>query len=261
MRHFCRSNQGFVLAFLNDPDERPPIAARGRPIDGRDRLRTIPGAAGVPAAQSGAARSAPARPPTSRGNSPTRFPASTPTRFTPSADKLMAKLSRIPRISVRQLRSLQSHAESADRHPARPGQALRRLGDAHPHSAAQRLLAELQLSDQEGERSVPGDSGSSRHRPLRARRSGPALHQERRRAAPGAAERGDQLAFGARAAVGEPHQPVHQRHDLLQPEAGLRHRRGHAVCGETRASRFCRRASAAALQGEALTFQRHGFRV
>ena len=39
-------------------------------------------------------------------------------------------------ISVCELRSLQSHAESAGEYPARPGQTVRRVRSAHPHAAA-----------------------------------------------------------------------------------------------------------------------------
>ena len=46
-------------------------------------------------------------------------------------------------------------------------------------SAAQRVFAELHLSDQEAERPVPGDPGSGGHRPRRPAGSESAVHQER----------------------------------------------------------------------------------
>ena len=56
----------------------------------------------------------------------------------------------------------QQHAEPGHRHPARSGQDLRRFRGAHPDAAAQRVLAELRLPDQEARGSVPGDPGDGR---------------------------------------------------------------------------------------------------
>ena len=109
---FLPANQGFVLAFLKDPDKRPPIRVVARAIDG-GLNSSSPGtmtflqpnpvlqiSTGATANFAGAIRLR-------------DFPGSTPTRFTPRRVKLMAKMFTISRISVRQLRSLQSHAERA----------------------------------------------------------------------------------------------------------------------------------------------------
>ena len=65
------------------------------------------------------------------------------------------------------------------------------------HAAARCLFAELQLPDQEGDGSVPGDSGGGRRPASGPAGFGPALHQERRRPAHGSAQRGYKLAPGA----------------------------------------------------------------
>ena len=54
---------------------------------------------------------------------------------------------------------------------------------------------------------------------------------------------------------GQSHQPVHQRHAFLQPEAGLHHRRGHAVRGGCRPRQILPPDVRGGLQGEALTFR------
>jgi multidrug efflux pump subunit AcrB len=53
-------------------------------------------------------------------------------------------------------------------------------------------------------------------------------------------ERRHQLAFVGRAAGGQSHQPVHQRHHLLQPEARLRDRTCDSVCREGASSQQLR---------------------
>ena len=69
----------------------------------------------------------------------------------------MAKLDEYPGFLTRLVRLLQQHAEPRHRPPARPGQDVRRLRDANPDAAAQRLLPELPLPDQEAGGPVPGD--------------------------------------------------------------------------------------------------------
>ena len=111
----CPSNQGLVLAFLKDPRRAAADSSRGRPVDGRDQLRSVPGTDGLSCSPIPCCRSAPAPRPISRGSSPTRSPASIPTRSTPSAEKLMAELFAVSRVSVRQLRPVQPHAEPEGR--------------------------------------------------------------------------------------------------------------------------------------------------
>jgi multidrug efflux pump subunit AcrB len=89
-------------------------------------------------------------------------------------------------------------------------------------------------------------------------RSGPedleqALHQERRRPAHGSAERGHELASGDRTAGRQPHQSIHQRDHVLQPEARATPSARHAVCGDGEADSAA--GVQGALQGEALTFR------
>ena len=187
-------------------------------------------------------RSAPARRPMRRGNSPMLCPGSIPTRCTTYGRQDDGEDARVSRIPVRELRSLQPHSESASRHSARPGEAVRRVRDPDSHASARRLLAELQLPDQEADRSVPGDSGSGGRPALRSRGPGQALHQERRRPAHGSSDCGHELASGHRPAGSQPHQSIHQRDHVLQFEARLRDRPGDSVRGSSPPSRFCRQA-------------------
>ena len=100
-------------------------------------------------------------------------------------------------------------------------QAVRRLGDAHPDAAAQRVFAELCLPDQEADdqyqvilevedqaREQPGGPGELYIKSDDGQRLVPL----------------NALAtwkHDARPAVGQPPQPVHQRDVVLQPEPGV----------------------------------------
>ena len=83
----------------------------------------------------------------------------------------MARLRQYPGFATVSSDYFQQHAEPGNRHPARPGPDLRRLGDADPDAAAQRLFAELSLPDQETRGPVPGDPRSQGLRALQARRT------------------------------------------------------------------------------------------
>ena len=155
---FMGSNQAFLIAFLKPPSERPPIAQVAGQLMGaiaqfNSRYR------GISPAQSRA------------GNQYRRHRQCAGAiclcafrnrpqpglRFRGQDDGEDARVSRVP---VREFRSLQSHAEFASRHSARPGKALRRIGEPDSHASARRLFPELQLSHQEADRSVSGDSRS-----------------------------------------------------------------------------------------------------
>ena len=188
---------------------------------------------------------------------PSRSPASTPQQVYEVAGKLMAQVLPIPGLRHRLLRLLQQHAQPRYRHPPRPGQDLRHFRDADPHPAAQRLLAELPLPDQEARRPVPGDPGSAGPGPPQAGRPVAACISSRDdgkqpRAAVGALV---DMEDDAGPAGRQPHEPVHQRDVLLQPLAGRRHRRRHRLHRERGQGDGAVHASAARLQGEALTFR------
>ena len=129
-RFLSRRIRDSCWRFLKDPDQRPPIQAVAGQLMGAINSR-VPGTADVPAAQSGAADQHRRHRESRRASSPTRFPGSIRTRCMPSAGQVDAEDVRVSRISVRQLRSVQPHAEPAGGHAARSGQAVRRFGDAH----------------------------------------------------------------------------------------------------------------------------------
>src|SRR5467141_1207823 len=189
---FLSSNQGLTYIFLK-PDGRPPVA---RAADQHGGDQPEPGAVRVLDLR-GEPRSG--------------------LRSGRQADGEAAALSRI-RQPV--LRLFQSHPEPGNRYPARTGQGARRIGDAHPGALAQRLLAELPVPDQEGGRSVTGHPRGAGQRARERRGPVAALHQVRRRQEPGAAQRLGEVAHRPGTAGSEPPEPVHQRHDLLQLEAG-----------------------------------------
>ena len=128
--------------------------------------------------------------------------------------KLVNKLRRVPRVPVGDLRLLQQHAEPRHRHPPRPDQDVRRVRGADPVSPAHGLFAELPVPDQEAGRPVPGDPRGRGRGAVEAGEPRAALHQDRRREEHGPALRARQLEAVARAAVGQPPEPVHGRHDL-----------------------------------------------
>ena len=184
-----------------------------------------------------------------------RFPASTPTRSMTWRSKLMAKLQQYPGF-------LFVNSDLFNHTPNLQVDILRDQAKLYGVSET-RILTLLHNAYSQNYSYLikkPNDQYQVilevADRPaLRSGGSGPALHQERRRAAHGSAERGHQLASGDWAAVGESHQPIHQRHDLFQPEAGLHRSARRRSSSRDREQKFCRRACAARLQGEALTFR------
>ena len=144
---FFPANQGFLLAFLKDPDKRPPILAVAGQLMGAinssgagtaDFLQPNP----VLQISTGATANL-------QGQFAYAHSGIDPNEVYAIAGQVDRQRCSVSRISVRQLRSLQSHAQPAGGYPARSGQALRRVRDAHSRPAAQRLFAELHLSDQE----------------------------------------------------------------------------------------------------------------
>ena len=117
-------------------------------------------------ARSRCSRSPPARRTRTRASSPTRSRASTRAQVYEVAGKLMAKLRAVPAASRRSSRTYFDHTPNLDIEIRREqATTLRRLRDAHPGAAAQRLLAELPLPDQEARGPVPGDPRGRRTRP------------------------------------------------------------------------------------------------
>ena len=92
-------------------------------------------------------------------------------------------------------------------------------------------------------------------RPFPARGPGSALHQERRRAADGSAACRGHWHTIARAAVGESHQPVHQRDAFLQPETRCTRSVEATDFIENAAKEIVPPGMQGGLQGEALTFR------
>ncbi len=88
-----------------------------------------------------------------------------------AANKMTAKMYEYPGFLFVNSDLFNHTPNLAGRYSARSGQAVRRFGDAHPYAAAQCLLAELQLPDQEAHRPVSGDPGSGRRRARGARKT------------------------------------------------------------------------------------------
>ena len=174
---FLGSNQAFLIAFLKPPSQRAPIEQVAGQLMGGIGA-TIPGTIAFlqpnPALEISTGATANAQ-----GQFAYALSGIDANEVYATAGKMMAKMYRVSGIPVRELRSLQSHAEPAGRHSARPGEALRSLRDAHSYASARCLLAELQLPDQEGDRSIPGHPRSGRRQALGPGRPGQALHQER----------------------------------------------------------------------------------
>ena len=219
---FLSSNQGITFTFLKDPKERPPIQQAAISLMGK--LSSIPGlfafirpfpvlrdldGRGRPDA--GAVRLH------ALGDQP-----GPGLRRRPEADR---EVLRVPRLRVGLLRLFQRHARPRHRNPPRGGEDPGRLGGAHPDAAPERLFAELPLPHQEARGPVSGDPRGRGRRTQKPRGPRAPLHQVGRREEPRAAQGARHVEDDARPAVGQPHEPVHERHALLQPEAGRRDRR------------------------------------
>ena len=117
------------------------------------------------------------------------------------------------------VRLLQQHAEPQHQHRPRPRQPLRRFHGEDREPAAQRVFGKLRLPHQAAGRPVSGHPRNER-RPARPP-GGPrrTLRQGRQQQDARAAQGRDQFPADGRPPVGEPLQPVHERHDQLQPQA------------------------------------------
>ena len=232
---------GILIAFLKDPSQRPPIDPVAGQLMGGIRAR-FP-ARWLSCSRIPCWRSAPARPPIRRASSPTRISGIDPNEVYDTAGKMMAKMHEYPGFLFVNS-DLYNHTPNLQVDILRDQAKLYGVSETpDSHAAARRLFAELQLPDQEADRSIPGDSGSGRRPALRPAGSEPALHQERRRPAHGSAERGHQLASGHRTAGSQSHQPIHQRDHVLQPEARATPSARPRSSSRKPPSRFCRRAS------------------
>ena len=253
------SNQGFVLAFLKDPRQarRRSPAVAGQLMGAIDR--SSPGRADVSAAEPVLQISTGA---TANHAGPVRLRAlrrRSRTRCTPSAGKIDGRsCTQYPGFLFVNS-DLFNHTPNLQIDILRDQAKLYGVSETRILSAAaQRLFAELHLPDQEAQRSVPGDSRSRTTTTAPSPQNLSLLYiksDDGQRMVP--LQRGDQLASVARAAVGESHQPVHQRHVLLQPEARLHHRRRPRISSEDAAKQILPPDIRGGLQGEALTFQRH----
>ena len=203
-------------------------------------------------------RSAPARRTRTRASSRTRSPASIPRRSTRPPAKLMAKLAASTRASPTVSSGLlPQDAEPRDRHPPRPG--ARRTA-----SRRRRILTllrnayspELRLPDQAADGPVPGDPRGRGRRARASRRTSRCCTSSPTTASSLVPLKAlVDVEADARPAVGEPHQPVHERDVQLQPDARRRHRRRDRLHRRRPRRRSCRRRCAPSFQGEALTFR------
>ena len=172
------------------------------------------------------------------------------------AGKMMAKMQQYPGFLFVDLRISYNHTPNLQVDILRDqAKTLWRLGDAHSVAAAQRLFAELQLSDQEADdqyqvilevaddqdRSSPEDLSMLYIKSDDGQRMVPLS----------AVTNWHPVDWPA---GGEPHQPVHQRDHLLQPETRLRHRPATDFVEQT-AKELLPPGIRGSLQGEALTFR------
>ena len=144
---FLSSNQGLLLAFLKSPEDRAPIQEVAGGLMGK--LSAIPGVMPFMRAASGARdqhRRDKSKPGTIRFH---LVGGESNSRCTTCRYEANGKTEAVPGVSPPLLRLLQQHAQSRHRDPARPGQNVWCIGDAHTHLAQKRLLAELSLPDQE----------------------------------------------------------------------------------------------------------------
>ena len=182
---FLAANQAFLISFLKDPSQRAPIQQVAGQLMG-GVMSTVPGALvfmqpnPVLEISTGATANV-------QGQFAYALSGIDSKVVYDSANKMLAKMQELPRFPVRELRFVQPHAKFASGHLARAGQALRCFRNTDSDAAARCLLAELQLPDQKGHRSIPGDPGSGGRRAVRSAGFVEAIYQERRRATHGAA--------------------------------------------------------------------------
>ena len=165
---FLSSNQGIMFTFLRPPEERAPIAAVAGQLMGK--MSSVPGVFAflrpypVLEISTGA---------TNQNQGQYAFSVSgvNPAAGLRGGGQAHGEALRVPGVRDGLLRLLQQHAEPRHRDPARPGQDVRRLRDAHPVAPAHGLLPELRLPDQEAAGPVPGHPRDRRTRRARTRRT------------------------------------------------------------------------------------------